>query len=502
MRKIIIGTIILTIFALQGHGQEKEIRFEQGLSWQQVLAKAKAEHKYIFVDCYATWCVPCKWMDANVYNKGDVGEVYNKEFIAVRLQMDKTKADNDSIKKWYGTAGMIETNYHVNAYPTFLFFDPDGKPVHKVTGSMDAAAFIRLAKDAQNPDKQYYAILQNFQPDKLDTAEEKGLARSFRSSDKALAGKIAADYLNRIPVAQLGLKDAQKLMLQFQDEPDIDDLAVRYIIKLTKEDFDKEDNLQFAVYFIKDLRVQQFADHYISLLSENELLTRLNLEFIAALTKNTTSKNFPIFYHNSRRIDSVMKQKGYAGQIISNAIQTSLFNPVFETAKATLRTPAFDSLKQVITQRYNAGYADMVMVNSRLQWYSYLARDKKMAQYWPDYITARIAQVQRFRYDTTATLATTMNGICWDIFQHGSDKMQLDTVAGWMKNLAGLNANSPVLYAYLDTYANLLYKAGNVQEALAWEKKAAALAPKNKDIQGDYQKMQAGLPTWPVGTTQ
>jgi len=140
------------------------------------------------------------------------------------------------------------------------------------------------------------------------------------------------------------------------------------------------------------------------------------------------------------------------------------------------------------------------MIESKVNWFIYLASEKKEDKYWPDYISARIAQVQRFRYDTMATLATTMNGICWDIFQHGSDKMQLDTVAGWMKNLAGLNANSPVLYAYLDTYANLLYKAGNVQEALVWQKKAAALAPKAKDIQEDYQKMQAGLPTWPTAT--
>ncbi len=50
------------------------IKFENELDWQQVLAKAKAENKYIFVDCYATWCIPCKKMDTDVYSSQKVGD--------------------------------------------------------------------------------------------------------------------------------------------------------------------------------------------------------------------------------------------------------------------------------------------------------------------------------------------------------------------------------------------------------------------------------------------
>ncbi len=31
--------------------------------WKEVLAKAKAENKYIVVDCYTDWCGWCKVMD-------------------------------------------------------------------------------------------------------------------------------------------------------------------------------------------------------------------------------------------------------------------------------------------------------------------------------------------------------------------------------------------------------------------------------------------------------
>src|ERR1700743_1441079 len=55
--------------------QEKGIHFEPVTErWGEVLKKAKAEHKDIFVDCYATWCAPCKAMDHDIYTNEKVGE--------------------------------------------------------------------------------------------------------------------------------------------------------------------------------------------------------------------------------------------------------------------------------------------------------------------------------------------------------------------------------------------------------------------------------------------
>ncbi len=65
------------------------IKFEENLSWQQLLDKAKVTNKYIFVDCYATWCGPCKMMDKDVYTSGKVGYLFNEHFISVKVQMDK-----------------------------------------------------------------------------------------------------------------------------------------------------------------------------------------------------------------------------------------------------------------------------------------------------------------------------------------------------------------------------------------------------------------------------
>jgi cation transport ATPase len=42
--------------------QNRSIDFEQTKEWKKVLKKAKKEKKLIFVDCYTSWCGPCKML--------------------------------------------------------------------------------------------------------------------------------------------------------------------------------------------------------------------------------------------------------------------------------------------------------------------------------------------------------------------------------------------------------------------------------------------------------
>src|SRR5258708_38089643 len=95
---ILLSFLLVT---LNVHGQnDTGAHFEKLPDWQAVLAQAKAGHKMIFVDCYATWCGPCKMMD-KVYANDTVGAYMNKRFISIKLQMATSRSDDALVKSWY-----------------------------------------------------------------------------------------------------------------------------------------------------------------------------------------------------------------------------------------------------------------------------------------------------------------------------------------------------------------------------------------------------------------
>ncbi|SDK82287.1 Thioredoxin-related protein [Pedobacter sp. ok626] len=188
MKKLIL---ILLFIPFLGSAQDKGTHFEHGLSWQQVKEKAKKENKYLLVDCFTTWCGPCKYMSSNIFPQEKVGDFFNKNFVNVKVQFDKTKDDNEEVKSWYADADLINKEFKIRAYPTFLIFSPQGELVHRIVGGGEADAFIAKAKKALNPETQYYTMLK-----KYDTANPspEGLKELVAIAESAYDDENAAKY--------------------------------------------------------------------------------------------------------------------------------------------------------------------------------------------------------------------------------------------------------------------------------------------------------------------
>jgi thiol:disulfide interchange protein len=56
---------------------------------QEAFDRAKQENKPIFVDTYASWCEPCKWMDQNTFSQTTVGDFFNKNYISWKVDVEK-----------------------------------------------------------------------------------------------------------------------------------------------------------------------------------------------------------------------------------------------------------------------------------------------------------------------------------------------------------------------------------------------------------------------------
>ncbi|GAB4091693.1 thioredoxin family protein [Flaviaesturariibacter terrae] len=205
MKRLLFG-LLLPLFA---GAQQTGIEFTHAASWQEVLQKAKAEHKLIFVDAYTTWCGPCRYLSSEIFPKDEVGKVYNANFISVKMQLDTTAQDNEWVKQWYPTTGRMMHDMHINVFPTLLFFDADGNPVHRVAGAGDAARIIGYARTALDSAQRYYTLKARYDAGARDEATITALTqRAAEAYDLDLARSLFREYM-RYQNGAFTLKTAQ-----------------------------------------------------------------------------------------------------------------------------------------------------------------------------------------------------------------------------------------------------------------------------------------------------
>lgn len=138
--------VMLAAFTAGAQG----INFQKG-TWAEIKAKAKAENKHIFVDAFTTWCGPCKWLSKKVFPQKKVGDFFNKNYVAFKLDMEKGEG-LDFAKK-----------YKVRAYPTLVYFNPQGEMVHKSVGAYPAKVLLQHAGNALNPETQVFTLQRRFE---------------------------------------------------------------------------------------------------------------------------------------------------------------------------------------------------------------------------------------------------------------------------------------------------------------------------------------------------
>ncbi|MGC8750051.1 thioredoxin family protein [Hydrotalea sp.] len=104
--------------------------------WNLAKQIAQQEKKLIFVDVYATWCLPCMLLKSKTFHNKKVSAFFNTHF--VNLSVDAEKGVGIQVARYFG----------VTAYPTLVFTDASGKPVLYAMGYMGPKAFLKFANAA------------------------------------------------------------------------------------------------------------------------------------------------------------------------------------------------------------------------------------------------------------------------------------------------------------------------------------------------------------------
>lgn len=173
IRKMLICAALLcgTIFGVRAQG----VAF-QDLTFQQALDKAAAEDKLVFMDCYTSWCGPCKNMLNNVFTLPEAGEFMNAAFVCVKYDMEK--GEGVELRKRFG----------VRAFPTFFIIRPDGTVQHKLVGGSQWGYFQTRVERGLNEKTSLHYLDGRYQSGKLSAKEYADYAKALRdaSEDKRL----------------------------------------------------------------------------------------------------------------------------------------------------------------------------------------------------------------------------------------------------------------------------------------------------------------------------
>jgi thiol-disulfide isomerase/thioredoxin len=388
--------------------QERGVHFEHALSWAQVQAKAKAENKYIFVDCFTTWCGPCKHMRTVIFPQAEMGDFFNDKFVSVEVQLDTTSKDDEQVKSWYADAHAIMTQYSIKAFPTYLIFSPDGQPVHRIVGGGTVKSFIKEVQGAFDTTKQYYTKLKQFENGRRDSAFLRQFAIQANDAyDLPLGMKVTKAYLAGQPT----------------------------------------------------------------------LLTPAALELIYMYTSRSTDEYFGFLAEHITEINGVLG----AGKA-EKKLRTIFMNEGRGIRWNDKRVADWKNYQKKIAATLPSQAAEITM---RIDIDIFLAKRD-----WPKFekaLTAYMKQYSRQMSDGD------MNSIAWSVFENCSDASCVSQILDLSSQLK--TTNEP---AYLDTYANLLYKTGKKDEAIAWQQKAVDASPEKErpGYQSTLDKMKKGEKTW------
>jgi hypothetical protein len=268
--------------------------------------------------------------------------------------------------------------------------------------------------------------------------------------------------------------------------------------------------LQFDRILVPQL-VKDYTD-YVSALDATKRYSKENIEFWSMFMLSSKDREFQFFYKDEKLIDKVMKQPGYAAREVDKTIFSEIVLPFLETQNTNpnvqfggmgMYTPGmavdyaeadWKKLEKIIRQKYNLAVTERNVLRAKKEWYQ---RHDDKAGAARVYLTL----INKFGLieEPQDPLYMELNYKAYESFLLITDLKIIKGYLPWMKKFVN---KFPEYYLGLDTYANLLYKAGKKNEAIIWQGKAANMslvkgAPDAEEYKQQLEHMKKGQPTYP-----
>ncbi|MBQ8502046.1 MAG: thioredoxin family protein [Bacteroides sp.] len=162
----------------------------RSITFEEALKVAAQEKKLVFIDFYTDWCGPCKKMAREVFPLKEVGDFMNAKFVNLKLNAEKEGRE-------------LAARYKVNAYPTFVVVDTQGKVVTELKGSMSGQAFIEKLGGKLNPEMTPVRLAERYQAGERTPELVNNYAMNLMEQRKEEEGfKVVNEYFESLTEAQ------------------------------------------------------------------------------------------------------------------------------------------------------------------------------------------------------------------------------------------------------------------------------------------------------------
>lgn len=114
----------------------------QWLSFDQALAKAKAEKKFVVVDFYTDWCKWCKVLDQKTYPDPAVQAIIAKSFVLAKVNPEKD-GSSQYLGRTVSNADLAQ-EFKVQGFPTTVYLDQDGALCGSFAGFVPPETYVKI----------------------------------------------------------------------------------------------------------------------------------------------------------------------------------------------------------------------------------------------------------------------------------------------------------------------------------------------------------------------
>jgi tetratricopeptide (TPR) repeat protein len=452
-------TLLLIVFLLLPlMSFSQGVKFEQG-SWKDALALAKQTNKPVLLYLYFSDVEVSRSIDENmnkeVFPRETVGDVCNTYFVCYR--MDASKKDGLALAKKYG---LIKR-------PAVLVVNADGRLLSNLRSMLIASDFMEGAKklllDLKDP-KPMTAWEAEFTKNKNNQAFL--LEYIAKRNNLGLPINEAFDaYLRLLPANEPMPEQAAKLFQLIAYRLMVTDYAYQYFFAHKTAYFETLAKISGGTPY-ENFRIFQSAVEYtidVATLLEDETLLKKAVNAFQQIPYEMGMKQVEECYMDYyQQTNEPEKYIAHARLLVADVLKM------------------LDS--EELLMKNNTSYQNLV---------------KRMAS---ETDSARIKSLDRLikgRPDMErGQLCQKLNGIAWYIFETSSDEAELKEALTWSEKTVQVK---PTTSGFLDTNANILYKLGRKEEAIALQKKAVASfagSPSYTVFSDTLKKMEAGEKTW------